>query len=228
MNFVLLSRSSLPRHYLHHRISPLYSPWNDGAISASITSSTVWCSFKCYPIYRTCFRCTTFPHQRSNSRLSAHFLSFSFLSRTRRKEEEREQTRSFHLIPNSISVVRLLLSLRILSARRLHNSCRSAQVMGHRYCRPLPCYHGYASLPPAQRACCRPQYSTFLYARVMRTKLGRRHYIRRQWWCGSSSSCGGWISTACVLPNEHWMWLCLKFLAIKLLHEPVVFSSNCR
>ncbi|UJR38266.1 hypothetical protein I4U23_030939 [Adineta vaga] len=51
--------------------------------------------------------------------------------------------------------------------------------MGHRYCRPLPCYHGYASLPPAKRPCCRSQTSTVLYARAIRTQFGPRYYIRR-------------------------------------------------
>ena len=29
--------------------------------------------------------------------------------------------------------------------------------MGHRYCRPAPCYHGSASQPPSKRPCCRLQ-----------------------------------------------------------------------
>ncbi len=51
--------------------------------------------------------------------------------------------------------------------------------MGHRYCRPIPCYHGYGSLPPARRPCCRFQPSMLICTREIRSKLGPRHNVKR-------------------------------------------------
>jgi len=51
--------------------------------------------------------------------------------------------------------------------------------MGHRYCRPMPCYHGCASLPPSKRSCCRLQPSILIDTREIRSKFGSRDYIQR-------------------------------------------------
>ncbi len=51
--------------------------------------------------------------------------------------------------------------------------------MGNRYCRPIPCYHGYAYLPPARRPCCRFQPSMLIYTRENRSKFGSRRYVKR-------------------------------------------------
>ncbi|CAF1359736.1 unnamed protein product, partial [Rotaria sp. Silwood1] len=51
--------------------------------------------------------------------------------------------------------------------------------MGQKYTHPIPCYHGYASLPPSQRQCCRSQPLILTHTRAIPLKFELRHFIRR-------------------------------------------------
>ncbi|CAF2181456.1 unnamed protein product, partial [Rotaria magnacalcarata] len=44
--------------------------------------------------------------------------------------------------------------------------------MGLKYSRPSPCYHGYASLPPSKRSCCRFQPMFVIHTRAVPIKFG--------------------------------------------------------
>ena len=64
--------------------------------------------------------------------------------------------------------------------------------MGHRYCRPAPCYHGFASQPPSKRPCCRLQSAVDPDTRRRRSLCAPLVPHRRT-------------------SSQHWSWCFLSF-----------------